>query len=371
MNACAGPAERLRRAAAPGCNVIVPLASEIAGLCDSGSSGSFGHLAPPPRACRRQRQSLSSQLQASRRRPSTTKRRQDPYSDGRSASAKPASRTRPWRARSSAARCSRPSPSLYQCPSSTVRRETTHKPASQSIRRPGLRPVGSRPPERRSYETRERNPRSLRGAHPQSGSRTRRSRRVKAGTGARLLVIAMVLVLALGLGFYFVIFQKSGADIQLASGPAFRRPGADRHCVSAESTEEPGPSRFQRKRRHGTKRRLRPRQRLCREAARRHRDHVKAGQSLAAIDTPELDAELRRKSEAERGYRPGRGEAGASRFRRDHVTASRNLPRGWFRPRARSQVRGEGRSDRRTQRGARAGRAPASRCASADRPDPV
>jgi uncharacterized protein HemX len=63
-------------------------------------------------------------------------------------------------------------------------------------------------------------------------------RRVKAGTGARLLGMAMVLVLALGLGFIFVRFQKSGADLQLASATrdsAVEAPTVT--VISAESTE--------------------------------------------------------------------------------------------------------------------------------------
>src|SRR6202034_1830012 len=42
-------------------------------------------------------------------------------------------------------------------------------------------------------------------------------RQVKAGTGRRILRTSIVLVVALGLGFFFVPFQKSEANIQLAS----------------------------------------------------------------------------------------------------------------------------------------------------------
>ena len=134
------------------------------------------------------------------------------------------------------------------------------------------------------------------------------------------------------------------------------------------------PSRFPAKPRRGTKRRSTPGSTaMSPQWLVDIGDHVKAGQSLAAIETPELDAELqRRESQAERGRRRSRGEAGASRFRRNDRTALAQFAQGRrFRPRARSQIRGQGGSDRRTQRVARAGRAPASRGRSADRADPV
>jgi multidrug efflux pump subunit AcrA (membrane-fusion protein) len=119
-------------------------------------------------------------------------------------------------------------------------------------------------------------------------------RQVKAGTGAGLLGLAMVLVLALSLGFIFVRFEKSGADVQLAS--ATRDAAAEAptvNVISAESTEA---------RRSLT---LPAETAAWDETTSYARvngyvakwlvdigDHVKAGQSLAAIDTPELDAEL-------------------------------------------------------------------------------
>ena len=119
-------------------------------------------------------------------------------------------------------------------------------------------------------------------------------RRVKAGTGARLLGMAMVLVLALGLGFIFVRFQKSGAAVQLAS--ATRNSAAEAPTVTVISAESTEASRSL----------TLPAETAAWDETTIYArvngyvakwlvdigDHVKAGQSLAAIDTPELDAEL-------------------------------------------------------------------------------
>ena len=118
--------------------------------------------------------------------------------------------------------------------------------------------------------------------------------RVKAGTGGRILRIAIALVVALGLGFFFVRFQKSEANVQLASATrdtAAEAPKVD--VISVEATDAsqtltlPGETAswdettiYARVNGYVAK--------WLVDIG----DHVKAGQSLAAIDTPELDAEL-------------------------------------------------------------------------------
>ena len=194
-------------------------------------------------------------------------------------------------------------------------------------------------------------------------------RRVRAGTGRRILRMAMVLVVALGVGFFLVRFQKSEADIQLASltsDSAAEAPTVN--VIAAEPTDASQSLTL-------------PGETAAWDQTTIYArvngyvatwlvdigDHVKAGQSLAAIETPELDAELeRRESQAERGRRRGRGEAGASGFRRNDRAALARIAQGRrFRSRARSQIRRQGGSGRQPQRVARAGRAPASRGRSA------
>jgi RND family efflux transporter MFP subunit len=119
-------------------------------------------------------------------------------------------------------------------------------------------------------------------------------RQVKTGTGKRILRTAVVLVVALGLGFLFVRFQKSEADVQLAS--ATRDTAAEPPTVNVISAEPTDASQSL----------TLPGETAAWDETTIYArvngyvakwlvdigDHVTAGQSLAAIETPELDAEL-------------------------------------------------------------------------------
>jgi RND family efflux transporter MFP subunit len=119
-------------------------------------------------------------------------------------------------------------------------------------------------------------------------------RRVRAGTGRRILRMAMVLVVALGVGFFLVRFQKSEADIQLASLTSEAAAEAPTvNVIAAEPTDASQSLTL-------------PGETAAWDQTTIYArvngyvatwlvdigDHVKAGQSLAAIETPELDAEL-------------------------------------------------------------------------------
>jgi RND family efflux transporter MFP subunit len=119
-------------------------------------------------------------------------------------------------------------------------------------------------------------------------------RQVKTGTGKRILRTAVVLVIALGLGFVFVRFQKSETEVRLAS--ATRDTGAELPTVNVITAEPADASQsltlpgetaawdettiYARVNGYVAKWRV------------DIGDHVTLGQSLAAIETPELDAEL-------------------------------------------------------------------------------
>src|SRR5271168_2929049 len=119
-------------------------------------------------------------------------------------------------------------------------------------------------------------------------------RRVRAGTGRRILRMAVALVVALGVGFFLVRFQKSEANIQLASltsDSAAEAPTVN--VIAAESTDASQTLTL-------------PGETAAWDQTTIYArvngyvatwlvdigDYVKAGQSLAAIETPELDAEL-------------------------------------------------------------------------------
>src|SRR5277367_1537867 len=119
-------------------------------------------------------------------------------------------------------------------------------------------------------------------------------RRVRAGTGRRILRMAMVLVAALGVGFFLVRFQKSEADIQLASLTSEAAAEAPTvNVIAAEPTDASQTLTL-------------PGETAAWDQTTIYArvngyvatwlvdigDYVKAGQSLAAIETPELDAEL-------------------------------------------------------------------------------
>src|ERR1700722_10497948 len=119
-------------------------------------------------------------------------------------------------------------------------------------------------------------------------------RRVRAGTGRRILRMAMVLVAALGVGFFLVRFQKSEANVQLAS--ATRDSASEAPTVNVLTAEKTDASQSL----------TLPGETAAWDQTTIYArvngyvatwlvdigDHVKAGQSLAAIETPELDAEL-------------------------------------------------------------------------------
>jgi RND family efflux transporter MFP subunit len=119
-------------------------------------------------------------------------------------------------------------------------------------------------------------------------------RQVVVGTGARLLAMAAVLVVALGLGFIFVRFEKSRDEMQLAS--ATRVSAAEVPTVNVISVASTAASRSL----------TLPAETAAWDETTIYArvngyvakwlvdigDHVKAGQLLAAIDTPEIDAEL-------------------------------------------------------------------------------
>ena len=119
-------------------------------------------------------------------------------------------------------------------------------------------------------------------------------RQVKAGTGRRILRTAIVLVVALGLGFFFVRFQKSEANVELASQTGDS--AAEAPTVNVIAAEPSDASRSL----------TLPGETAAWDETTIYArvngyvakwlvdigDHVTAGQSLAAIETPELDAEL-------------------------------------------------------------------------------
>jgi RND family efflux transporter MFP subunit len=119
-------------------------------------------------------------------------------------------------------------------------------------------------------------------------------RQVKAGTGRRILRTAIVLVVALGLGFFFVRFQKSEANVELASQTGDS--AAEAPTVNVIAVEPSDASRSL----------TLPGETAAWDETTIYArvngyvakwlvdigDHVTAGQSLAAIETPELDAEL-------------------------------------------------------------------------------
>src|SRR5271168_3094343 len=89
-----------------------------------------------------------------------------------------------------------------------LRCETTHKPASQSIPAdPASGPLALRHPNGACMKPENEILDPYGEPTDKAAAELVVVRRVKAGTGARLLGMAMVLVLALGLGFIFVRFQ--------------------------------------------------------------------------------------------------------------------------------------------------------------------
>jgi RND family efflux transporter MFP subunit len=120
------------------------------------------------------------------------------------------------------------------------------------------------------------------------------TRSVKAGSGGRILRMAAVLVIALGLGFLFVHFQKSETETKLAA------------ATSESAAEPPTVSVVKVNRTEAIQTLTLPGETAAWDETTIYSrvngyvskwfvdigDHVKAGQSLAAIDTPELDAEL-------------------------------------------------------------------------------
>jgi len=117
---------------------------------------------------------------------------------------------------------------------------------------------------------------------------------VPPGTGARIIRVVVVIVLALGVGFFFVHRSKNEAEARLAD------------ATSKETTEAPAVSVFTVTRSSGTQSLKLPGETAAwNETAIYARvngyvakwfadigDNVTSGQTLALIDTPELDAEL-------------------------------------------------------------------------------
>jgi RND family efflux transporter MFP subunit len=119
-------------------------------------------------------------------------------------------------------------------------------------------------------------------------------REVKVGTGGRMLRAALLLGVALGVGFVYVRFQKSDTDAQLATSTraaAGEAPSVD--VITVDPTD-------------ATQSLTLPGETAAWDETTIYArvngyvgkwlvdigDTVKAGQSLASIDTPELDAEL-------------------------------------------------------------------------------
>lgn len=117
---------------------------------------------------------------------------------------------------------------------------------------------------------------------------------VKSGTGGRILRTAFLLVVALGIGFLYVRFQKESVETRLASSTreaASEPPTVNvikvQRVDSVQNLTLPGETAawdettiYSRVNGYVSK--------WLVDIG----DHVAAGQSLAAIDTPELDAEL-------------------------------------------------------------------------------
>ena len=185
----------------------------------------------------------------------------NPNSDGRSASAKPASRTRLARA----VCCGRDARDHRQAYISARRppsvAKQTHKPASQSIPAdPASGPLALGHPNGACMKPENEILDPYGEPTEQSGSRTRRSTAGKGrnggaspghGDGARARTRP---------GVYFCQISEIGSRRPTRLGdPQFRRRDADRHCdIGGIDPQQPDPSRFQRKRRHGTKRRSTP-----------------------------------------------------------------------------------------------------------------
>jgi len=119
-------------------------------------------------------------------------------------------------------------------------------------------------------------------------------REVKPGTGGRMARVALLFVVVLGGGFFWVHFQKSEANVKLASlaHEAEAAPptldvikvnlaaGAETLTLPGEAAAWNETTIYARVNGYVSKYRV------------DIGDHVAAGQSLAEIDTPELDAEL-------------------------------------------------------------------------------
>ena len=187
--------------------------------------------------------------------------------------------------------------------------------------------------------------------------------------------MAMVLVAALGVGFFLVRFQKSEADIQLASLTSETAAEAPTvNVIAAEPTDASQSLTL-------------PGETAAWDQTTIYArvngyvatwlvdigDHVKAGQSLAAIETPELDAEL---NAAKAKLNAAVAEVAVKQAQADFAETTerrwRESPKGVVSDQEReAKIRRQGGSDRQSERVASAGRAAASRGRSALRADPV
>src|SRR5882724_2394865 len=117
---------------------------------------------------------------------------------------------------------------------------------------------------------------------------------VPHGTGARILRIVAVIGLLLGLGFFFVHREKGDAEARLAeatSKDAAEAPGVDVIIVGSS----PGTRSLRLPGETAAWNETAIYARVIGYVAKRFvdiGDNVTAGQTLALIDTPELDAEL-------------------------------------------------------------------------------
>jgi len=121
-----------------------------------------------------------------------------------------------------------------------------------------------------------------------------RVRNETKGTGRSILRMALVIVVALGIGFFFVRFQKTDADTHLAA------------TARQDESEPPAVHVIKVERAEATQMLQLPGETAAWDESTIYArvngyvakwfvdigDHVTAGQVLASIDTPELDAEL-------------------------------------------------------------------------------
>ena len=149
------------------------------------------------------------------------------------------------------------------------------------------------------------------------------------GTRGRMLRIAVVVAIGLALGFFFVHRQKMAAEARLAeatSEGAAQAPAVDVVTITPASATQtlalPGETAAW----DDTTIYARVNGYVAKWFV-DIGDNVKAGQTLATIETPELDAELRGgKGQTERQHRTSRRQAGPGRFCCDDRQALARIP---------------------------------------------